>query len=83
VVILATTTVLAVAGASAETFTLDLKRLEPLDLSEGVPPGEFVYRITRPQHFVAQTGTGQPLREFSDLSRMSPTSITRRFRSAP
>ena len=61
VAILATTTVLAVAGARAETFSLDLWRLEPLDVSKGMPPAEFVYRITRPQHFVAHSGTSQPL----------------------
>ena len=45
-----------VAGAGAETFTLQLKRLELLKPSQGVPTVERIYRSSRPQHFYMQTG---------------------------
>ena len=44
----------AVVSADAETFTLELKRLDSLTISEGAPSGTHVLRMVRPQFLSMQ-----------------------------
>ncbi len=47
------------AAADADTFPLQLKRLEPIDPSAGTPPADAAYRMAQPQHFFMQVGFRQ------------------------
>lgn len=74
--------ILAVACSAArgETFKLELKRLEPLDLAQGAPPADYVYRMAQPQRCLTAVGArvraGQPssgpLAEFSQVVSKEP-----------
>jgi hypothetical protein len=70
----------ALAGASAETCTLELKRLGPVDRSQPyTTPAQYMYRMTYPQHFYMQTGIERPralgggeTAEFSKVIKKEP-----------
>ncbi|MHC4406782.1 MAG: hypothetical protein ACYTG0_44745, partial [Planctomycetota bacterium] len=56
VIVLAGLVFTGLTGACGETVNLDLKKLEPLQMSGGRLPADFLFRMAKPQQFTVQLG---------------------------
>ena len=71
--------VVGAAAASAETCSLQIKRVETVSGRMAGPPADYMFRQVYPQHFYVQTGTDAP----SDLARSGEAEFGKVIKKEP